>query len=1119
MPYPVLPPPPPPVVTPVVSDQAESIAPVISQETSTIGHPRQPGQLAQPSDLAANVMGDRSLPPPSTSIVRAEVIPPETQIPAPPPAFLPFSTPDPITPPTSLLPSLSPNVPVGSPPSLAPPERSLPESSAWLSSQQAAATRAHPPENPERSSQVIPSNVTPDRDSDTTFDPTPYRPQSNVSSSSLNESPESFQSATVTPPSQQGTSSYPEGNVNPNLGVSGLMSRVIVPTPIDREQQIPPAVPLADISYILETFAPEQLALPSLQQLEQQHPGPAREITTFSLDLASRPTPTTTIAQGIDTTNDADEFIDSDPVESNTPLIRQPSVPIPIFVPETGQPVPTLPPPDNIDNAAPRLDEIDETTNDLLLETIPVLAPSPASDRDPVSTEGESITEGNEEANDWVDEVSPDSETEDTNDLIDEASFEGEAEEIGEDDLADEASSEGEIGDTTEAGDTETLSDDPLPNGSPPIQASEGTSDALEVTADRQIYDQERQSFLAEGNALMTFRGALLQADRLRVNLRNRVVVAQGNAVLTRGDQVIRGDRLEYDLIQDQGSVSNARGEVYIPQTTSDFSPTEQSDILSTAPDIPLSERLANEQPITTATSTGSLVIGGTLASPEGGSQTQDGLAAGTVSRIRFEAEEVIFTPDGWEATNVRLTNDPFSPPELEVRSRLVTFRRLDENRSELRARRPRAVLDQGLHIPLFRERTIFGQSDRNPAPFSIGFDEDERGGLFIERDFNLIATDDVEFTLTPQFFIQRAWENGDATDQFGTPNPDDTNSLLDPDLYGLLGSLLIDFGSKTAFEGNMEITSFDLNDVNEDDLQGSVRIRRKVMTPIGPHELTTEYSYRDRLFNGTLGFQTVQKSYGVVLTSPTIPLGESGVQLTYQGGIQQINALISFDRHDTLLNRLILEERNELELIDDLIPVNEFGRTTLTRYQLAARLQRFTFLWIGQPLPATPEAGLRYTANPVVPYIVVLPSIQGVTSFYSSGDTQTTLTGGVSLLGQFGHFSRPYLDFFGFNLGYSRSTEGADSPFLFDRAVDREVISGGVTAQLFGPIRVGFQTSLSLSETEEFDNTFILEYSRRTHGLTLRYSPDRQQGSINLRISDFDWQGTPEPFGGNPDD
>ncbi|HHP7246190.1 MAG TPA: DUF3769 domain-containing protein [Elainellaceae cyanobacterium] len=251
-------------------------------------------------------------------------------------------------------------------------------------------------------------------------------------------------------------------------------------------------------------------------------------------------------------------------------------------------------------------------------------------------------------------------------------------------------------------------------------------------------------------------------------------------------------------------------------------------------------------------------------------------------------------------------------------------------------------------------------------------------------------------------------------------------------------------------------------------------------------------------MFNGSLGFQTVDESFGIIFTSPIRRLGNTGIDLTYQASIQRITDDINGDRIDNILGPF--DERE-----------NDIG--TLTRYQVAAELRRLFFLWSGTALPPTPEEGLKYTPNPVVPFIALLPTVRGVMSYYSSGDTQPILTGRLTLLGQFGQFSRPYFDYLGFNVSYSRSTDGSESPFNFDRVADREVFSAGVTAQLYGPFRFGFQTFINLDSGDGFDTSYILEYSRRTFGVTLRYNPDRETGSLGLRISDFNWTGTPAPF------
>ena len=73
--------------------------------------------------------------------------------------------------------------------------------------------------------------------------------------------------------------------------------------------------------------------------------------------------------------------------------------------------------------------------------------------------------------------------------------------------------------------------------------------------------------------------------------------------------------------------------------------------------------------------------------------------------------------------------------------------------------------------------------------------------------------------------------------------------------------------------------------------------------------------------------------------------------------------------------------------------------------------------------------------------------------------------------------------------------------------------MSLGITQQLYGPFRAGFQTSLNLDNNEEISTDYFLEYSRRSYNIIVRYNPVLDIGSLSLRINDFNWVGSPEPF------
>ena len=619
------------------------------------------------------------------------------------------------------------------------------------------------------------------------------------------------------------------------------------------------------------------------------------------------------------------------------------------------------------------------------------------------------------------------------------------------------------------------LSGQSQPPNAPPVKEK-----IIDLTSQRQEYDEQHQIVTAVGKVLLRFDGGVLNADRLQVNLQNLVAVAQGNVVLTRGQQVLRGQRFTYNFIQDTGEVLNAAGEINLPSTRSDFAGTLPTDVTAgvVAGQSP-SDRLLANQPLQQVSSRGG--IGVTVGGGRKASNISRPQQGGTIRRVRFQAERIDFYPGGWQASKVRITNDPFSPPELELRTDTATLTPESPSQKLLVTTRPRLVFDQGLTLPIPKNQATIGPRQRqvNATPVQIGYDATDKGGLFIERGFTAIDTNKVNLTLTPQFFIQKAIRS--SSDVSG--------------IFGLRAGLNSNLGPRTSVRGLAIVNGFDSNDL-ERRLRASLRLRQTIGTTL-PHTLTLEYSYRDRLYNGSLGFQTVQSSVGGILTSPVIPLGKTGINLSYQLGAQYVNA--DTDRQN-------------------LLPppsVRKNNRVSLSRFQGSIALNRGYLLWQGKALPATPTQGLKYTATPVVPSLIAFGGLTGVAGYYSSGYRQNSLTGTIGLVGNFGHFSRPYLDYTGFNLSYSQGIVSGRSPFLFDRYVDTKVLSAGFTQQIYGPIRFGLQTALNLDTGQQYSTDYYIEYSRRSYGIALRYNPDQRLGAITFRISDFNWSGGTEAFSG----
>lgn len=594
----------------------------------------------------------------------------------------------------------------------------------------------------------------------------------------------------------------------------------------------------------------------------------------------------------------------------------------------------------------------------------------------------------------------------------------------------------------------------------------------LELRADRQVYDERRQVFTAEGNVSLRFRGALLTSDRLQVNLGNRLAVADGNVILTRGEQVLRGRRFRYNLVQEEGTIEQGSGEIFLPSTATDFNPNLPTNITAgTVPGGSVGD--ITQQNVTSAG--GIRLTLGSRRNPSGAPVVPD-KNGGQVRRLRFQAAQIAFYPEGWQARDVRITNDPFSPPELELRTERAELRRISPQRDEVRTVRPRLVFDQGFSLPLFRDRVTLDRTQRAPALVNFGFDADDRGGVFIERNINVFPQGPVQFSVTPQFYVQRAVQRNDSLS----------------DLFGLRTELSAPLGPRTQIRGEGVLTSFDFNRV-EETLRGSLRAQQF----IGTHTLSLEASYRDRLFNNSLGFQDVQSSIGALFFSPVIPIGQTGINLSYQVGYQRINART---------------DRAEL-----LLPNRSNDRVDLGRFQASAALNYGFLLWQGRALPATPDKGLRYTPTPVRPYVGMAFGLTGVGTAYSNGDNQNNLNASVGIFGQFGNFSRNFLDYTAFNITYTQVFRDGSSPFLFDRVVDDRILFAGITQQLYGPIRIGFQTAYNIQTGREISTDYILEYNRRTYSVALRYNPVLGLGSVSFQIGDFNWnRGSTEPFDGS---
>jgi len=573
----------------------------------------------------------------------------------------------------------------------------------------------------------------------------------------------------------------------------------------------------------------------------------------------------------------------------------------------------------------------------------------------------------------------------------------------------------------------------PKPNDKPRPPLPPRVGEKLNVVSDRQEYDINTEVFVAEGNVVINYRKSELKADRVQLNTKTQEVVAEGNVFFTRGDQKIRGSKLTYNYGNVKGELLNASGAV-------DLGNLNSSEV----------SRSPGE------TASNSITI-----SPIGSGNSNDG----QVRRLGFIADRLILDGDTWTAENLRVTNDPFSPPELELTTSKATLTPISPTQNRLDLESPRIVFDQGFSLPLPVNSITLDRFQRF-APALVGFDRRDRDGVFYQQSFDVITQPNLSFQLSPQLLLQRAFSSQSGFSGF--------------DIIGVVATLNGAFDDGSSLSARASFSGLDFSRIDS-----LLRFNATYQMPIfGNHTLLSQYAFRDRVFNGSLGFQDVNNILGTTLLSPTYVLGDSQISVSYQASAQLVGA-----------------QRSDLQ-------PSTIG--SLIRVQGAAIVRRAFPLLRGEPAPAEKETGLRFSPKPIVPKLDAFLTAQGVTSFYSNGASQSVLYGTVGLTAEVGHFAKDFLDYTALSMSYTQAFATGKSPFFFDQVSDVRVLTAAIIQQIYGPIRLGIQQSWNLDSGSIFDSVYSLEYARRTYSVLVRYNPNQGLGEFLIRISDFNWTRPP---------
>jgi len=476
---------------------------------------------------------------------------------------------------------------------------------------------------------------------------------------------------------------------------------------------------------------------------------------------------------------------------------------------------------------------------------------------------------------------------------------------------------------------------------------------------------------------------------------------------------------------------------------------------------------------------------------------------AGTISRIRFQGSQIKIRGNSWTAEQIAFTNDPFTPAASWSLARKVVAVMDGRGVTRINSRSTQILLDGKVSLPAITNTTIGAEEAR----FAWDTDKEDRDGFFLGYNLEPIKIGKQgSLQLQPQLNVQRALEGRTSSyvlpgQSLASPNSEQTAKFAD--MFGLLAALNLPMGWLSL---NAEAS---LSTLNPDNFRSGTRSTSRLTAPLSLPGHTSANadlfgSYRERIYNGSLGLQTVVFSYGANLTGNLLlnnPNAQAGSSKAPFFTPVNLNWAAQSGSYEATLF--------ETETLD-----------TLWRSYANLALSTTLQLWQGSALDTSddPKRGLRYAPVPVVPGLGINLGVSGYAASYSDGANQNILTlwGGPSVT--LGQFDRPFFDYTRFSASIAGTFLNGASPFGFDRTVDLRTLSFQAAQQIYGPIVLEAGATFNIDDGSEFygDASYSyveLKLQRRSYEVGVYYSPYDGIGGIRVKLNDFNFTGSGTPF------
>ncbi len=624
----------------------------------------------------------------------------------------------------------------------------------------------------------------------------------------------------------------------------------------------------------------------------------------------------------------------------------------------------------------------------------------------------------------------------------------------------------------------------------------------LQLQADEQSFDPNRQIFIAKGNVVARLNGAILKAETISFDKAFSSLLATGQVRLIKGSQYFQASSFYYNLINNEGEIKDVYGVLDLQYLGRD---ARISQINNESNDLLIKESPVSQIQLKDGFDfDGKIGLPSSYANDLGDKPKSSGklssyiktinrtdLIQGSINRWRVQASLITIQPQGWQAKKMAFTNDPFTPSQTRIDAEDVIAKEQEDGSSIITSEKSRLIIEESLNIPTGKRR--FGEKKKKPL-WIFGIDFKDRDGLFVGRKIKPINLgNQYELSIQPQFMLQRAVSGN-------TKSYIKSGSSFTSEKVHSAATIYDLFGLKANLNGPIKNWDLDLN-ANISTLNplrfmdgsrywGSVKNSYNIGL-LKDVETTLFGAYRYKAWNGSLGETDIYKAYGLYFEKKNR---------------WKFSDITNSSRFRIGLGNYEAEKLYTKDL------------TNLWRTSFYSSLESTYPIWTGQKAKLTKNAAFRYSPEPIIPRLDFKTKVSNAYFLYENGTSQNTLSirGGPDLT--LGNLDRPIFSYTKISIMPGISLKSGSSPFSFDESIDLKTINFDITQQIFGPLILNGGMEYNIDTDSEYYGKMInskaeLIWQRRAYDLAIFYNPYKGMGGVMFRLNGFDFKGTGRPF------